>query len=316
MTGSDGGRRFAFTIIELLVAIAIIATMIGLLLPAVAAAREASRATTCRHRLRSLALATLQFHATRECFPPARLVPADAPPPFAAPSATWLVRVMPFIEAGTAAASWDESKPYDDQAEPVRARVMTDFLCPTRRDATNAVTPSARSPDQLAACGCFIPGRFVTGGAVVDFGGNQGHEPPGETSSAGGGSGLIVSATHIPGTARWRPRVRHADVADGLSHTVLAGEMHVPRSGLSRPPDNGPAYDGREFFNMSRVGGLGVPIGDGPDDDAAGMGLFAFGSWHVGACHFAFGDGRVEAVSPRISADLLASLCNRADGAR
>jgi prepilin-type N-terminal cleavage/methylation domain-containing protein/prepilin-type processing-associated H-X9-DG protein len=309
-SGIRGVQRTAFTIIELLVAVAILATLAGLLLPAIDSAREASRATMCRHRLRSLALATMQFQSIRDCFPPARLVPPAEDKTARIPSPTWLIRVMPFLEQD--ATDWLDGKSYADQSEPVRGRVVPDFLCPTRRDATNAVTPSARSPDQLAACGCFIPGRFVTGGAVADFGGNHGHQPP-AAGTQGAGSGLIVSAEHVPGTSRWKPWLRQAAVIDGLGHTVLIGEMHVPRDGLCRPPANGPAYDATEFFNMSRVGGVGVPLGDGPLDDVAGMGMFAFGSWHPGACHFAFADGRVQSLAPTISADLLASLCDRAD---
>lgn len=310
VAASRAGRPAAFTIIELLVAVVIISILAGLLLPAITAAREAARATTCRQRLRSVALATMQFQSVRDCFPPARLVPPAAAPAASVPSATWLIRVLPYLEQ--TAADWNGTLPYAEQAADVRGLVVADFLCPTRRDVTNAVTPSGRSADQLAPCGCFIPGRFVTGGAVADFGGNHGHEPPAAGTPAAG-SGLIVSAEHVVGTSRWRPWIRLADVVDGLGHTLLVGEMHVPRDGLCRPPANGPAYDATEFFHMSRVGGPGVPLGDGPQDDVVGMGLFAFGSWHPGACHFAFADGRVQGLAPTISAELLAALCKRAD---
>lgn len=313
------GRRRAgaaghggFSLIELLVALAIIVVLAGLLLPAVQSARETGRSLTCRNRLRSLAAAVMHFYSSRESFPPARLVPHAGGSAAGVPTSTWLIRVLPFLDQPP--SGWDDTKPYDQQADEVRGRVVVEFICPTRRDARNAVTPSTRTPDTWAACGCLIPGRFVSGGAVSDFAGNHGHEPPGGSPAAG--SGLIVTAEAFPGTARWRPWVRHADVLDGLSNTLLAGELHVPRSGLCRPPDNGPAYDGAEFFTMSRVGGRGVPLGDGPDDDVAGMGMFAFGSWHAGGCHFAYGDGRVEVLSPAIAADVLAALCNRSDGTR
>jgi prepilin-type processing-associated H-X9-DG protein len=127
---------------------------------------------------------------------------------------------------------------------------------------------------------------------------------------------VIVTAEHLAGTSRWTPRLRPADISDGLSRTVLTAELHVPRDRLGYPPENGPAYDATDFFASSRVGGIGVPLADGPDDDVVGMGLFAFGSWHPGVCHMAFGDGRVEAVSTAIASDVLAAICNRSDASQ
>jgi prepilin-type N-terminal cleavage/methylation domain-containing protein/prepilin-type processing-associated H-X9-DG protein len=65
--------RRGFSMTELLVAIAIIAVLISLLLPAVMAAREAMRRATCANHVRQISLALLQYHDNKKVFPPGEI---------------------------------------------------------------------------------------------------------------------------------------------------------------------------------------------------------------------------------------------------
>ena len=85
-------RRNGFTLVELLVVIAIIAVLIALLLPAVQAARESSRRTTCASNLKQYGLGIHNYHDTHKVLPPGGtgrgLVPVVG----------WQVRIYPFTE--------------------------------------------------------------------------------------------------------------------------------------------------------------------------------------------------------------------------
>jgi prepilin-type processing-associated H-X9-DG protein len=69
-------RRTAFSLIELIVAIAIIVLMMSLILPAIQKVREANNRLSCANKLRQLGIAAHHFHSDHGRLPPGYLGPS------------------------------------------------------------------------------------------------------------------------------------------------------------------------------------------------------------------------------------------------
>ena len=128
------------TMVEVLVVMAIVALLMGLVLPALQQSREASRATVCRQNLRQIGIATHAFHAAHRAFPPARIVPRPGDAPQHAcggDEPTWFVHLMPFLEE-PAADRWNVYEPFADHPDELRSTAVSVYVCPTRRSLGQA----------------------------------------------------------------------------------------------------------------------------------------------------------------------------------
>jgi hypothetical protein len=315
-------RLRGVTIVELLVVVAILGAMLAVLLPAVQQARAAARAAQCRDHLKQIGLAVHGFHEAARALPPAQIMyrPVD---PLSAQcgreSVTWLVRILPYLDETTFAASWNARMTFPEHPEDVRRRAIPLYLCPERRSVANATCAPA-TVTFTAACGCSGPQSFL-GGATGDYAGNHGTLAPGVFGSVtdfywgGQGNGVLINSRALCADDRpreWIDRLRLKDVTDGLSKTILAGELHVPRGRLNQYPENGSIYDGSHFPFSSRLGGRGVPLASSADFIDSRQ--YTFGSWHRGACQFALADGSVHVIDVGIDELVLERLCSRYDG--
>ena len=326
-----------FTLVELLVVIGIIGILIGMLLPAVQAAREAARSTDCMNRVRQLSLATHMHHDALRYFPPARYESRpDAPESnqCGLETPTWLARVLPYVEQSSLGEQWDFSKTWHEHPEELRTVVPEIFLCPSRRSGTKPVGQrvlrsafgSAGQVTKLP-CGCVIKPKpsaqaiaVPVWGGLCDYAGNHGDLSPGSTGASsdfyfgGNGTGVIISVRPSckDGDAiAPYDRVKMSSVHDGTSNTFLFGEKFVPPNRIASFPIDSPAYDGDNLPASARLAGPGLRLANSPDDVLADM--FSFGSWHPAGAHFALVDGSVRMFHPSTDTKVLGSLANRKD---
>lgn len=294
--------RRGFTLVELLVVVAIIGILAALLLPAVQAARESSRRTQCANNLKQIGAAILNFDDVHQSLPASRLGPQHA---------TWFVQILPQMEQSNLYALWDVSKSYYEQQPAARTTAVPGYYCPSRR------SPMLSTQFEVSSTG--LPNTQQYPGALGDYAGNGGQfagaivDDPlcrGAMCQADAqlSNGQIVSTqskTHLK------------DILDGTSHTFLAGEKHVPLSkfGQSGPSwGDGAIYNGDFPRNYSRIAGNPkFDLGQSPDD-LNGPWHCKFGSYHPEVCQFVFTDGHVVSLSSSTDMNVLNRLAVRDDG--
>jgi prepilin-type N-terminal cleavage/methylation domain-containing protein/prepilin-type processing-associated H-X9-DG protein len=296
--------RRGFNLIELLVVVAIIAVLIGLLLPAVQQAREAARRAQCCNNLKQIALAANNYHDAFGCYP------QGVQFTFSFSTSGHHVALLPYLEQVPLfnAMNFDWvipwSSPNTTVAGPLRPSV---YVCPS--------DPMGSQVDMFDEATQFPPGFPVFSYAAfpqayTSYAGNAGtwFRHSRRQAILDQSNGLFFRnrgspGAGIPGSTIWTA-VTIADIRDGSSNTIAHGEHAV---GILNDYDrivNGPAWACgwygdtifTSFYPLNPQRKVENLYGDGLTEAWIG----AASSYHPGGANFAMADGSVRFIKDSI----------------
>ena len=196
--------RAAFTLLELLVAIAIISLLIALLLPAVNSARETARRAQCRNNLKQLGVALHNYAGTYGRFPPALIMADVGGRPV---SNGWSVhaRLLPFLDQLGGFNSANFCFSYDNAVNTTVTQMPTEiFLCPS--DPNIAPYSHSFGNAGVTSYGWNMGDWYVWGGLTAN----------GPRFSRAPRGAFYVNS-----------EVQARDFYDGLSNSVVAAEVRA-----------------------------------------------------------------------------------------
>jgi prepilin-type N-terminal cleavage/methylation domain-containing protein len=307
------GARSAFTLVELLVVIALIGILVAPTLPAVQASRESARRVQCASNLKQLALAMHGHESTYSRFPsngwgylwvgdPDRGTDRHQP-------GGWIYNILPYLEQNSL-RDMGRGEPVPGQWQTLATLIQQPLPllnCPSRPgDAVAPHNPALflhnADPVMNAAKTDYAvnEGDFITdtrGGPATLNEGDSGGYPWQDTSKA-------------TGICFLRSEIRTRDVQDGMSNTYLLGEKYVSWPGYNSDQDAG--------HDQSMYCGVDLDINrwviQPPLHDGDAMEVRRFGSAHPSTCHMALCDGSVRSISYAIDGEVHRRLGNRQDG--
>ncbi len=291
-------RRRAFTMIELMIVIGIIAVLISLLLPAIQSAREMARRTQCASNLMQLGIAFGNYASTHTVLPPGVVNPTG--PIRNLPAGyhhNWVVQILPSIGQSNVYERFDlREGVYHPSNDTACSVAISTLSCPS----DNWKGTMTRFESNYAGC-------------------HHDLDAP------------IAADNH--GVLYLNSRVRFDQIPDGSASTILLGEIRAggPTLGWAsgtRCTLRNTAVPLGALDPLTQPSGPMSQFSGSPPRDAvfgiveelAQEGLWpveltgGFSSLHANASNFLFCDGSVRAVKPSIERHIYGFLGNRDDG--
>ncbi len=299
-----------FTLVELLVVVAIVGILISLLLPAVQAAREAGRMMQCGNNLKQIGLALHSYHEANDILPYGASY-GDLPNGAGTSGkwGTWAALILPYLDQMNVYNAFDLAKPiWDPVNVPAVQTVISVYICPSDGVAGKAllggqIQTGVNNPGP--SMGLWYPGSmgptcdngcvFCPGDAEWCCAHTASFGILGTCAYGGPGVGIFDRGAHPIG---------FSDVTDGLSNTLMVGET-IP----SQCTFNG-AYN-QNF----PVAGTTIPLNTDQLTEQGVNNLWYIGcgfkSRHAGGANFVLCDGSVHFLSASIDYQLYNNLGSR-----
>ncbi len=285
-------RRFlpkpGFTLVELLVVIAIIGTLIGLLLPAVNAARESGRRTQCLNNLKQDGLALHAFHGDFGTFPVGNFAPNPLDVYYTGGWWGFQARLLPYLE----------SKDIYDLCNFTYRGACFDWI---------AIQPPGKNPAVM------IPNCYKCPDDPLR---DQIYHDP-----LGGGDYGCTNYLGVMGTSEFvndgillhrndNIAISLTQVTDGASHSIIMGERGISDALYYGWPYCGvgdEAATGNGDNLLTTQFGLSHGYPDGMHD-------YHFWSYHPNMAQFLWADGSAQPLTYDIDLSVFQALSTRAGG--
>jgi len=297
--------RRATTLIEVLVVIAVVAVLIGLLLPAVQKVREAACRIACWNNLKQVGLALHVYHDGHGRFPAAATGPVppayDARYPNHGPWPFLLSQLghEPVARQYRWEVSW-----FEPPNESARMAKLSVLQCPSAESDRVGKGALDQSLPALGACVDYAPTQRVDGYFVA--------------------SGQIEASGKLLGVMNLENDYRHPlstaglnDIPDGKSYTTLvaedAGRPMRWEMGRGDPNIYTPGGPWASGPNSIIVQGYNRETGQRPGSCAINCtNLKEVYSFHLGGANLLFADGSVRFFGSDTPIQTLAALVTRA----
>ncbi|MCA9259546.1 MAG: DUF1559 domain-containing protein [Planctomycetales bacterium] len=298
---STASSRRAFTLVELLVVIAIMGSLVAILLPAVQAAREASRRTSCTNNLHQVGLALLEYESGRQALPPGQMRPCNGCRTWA-----WSAHLASALDPTVSAQLNFKQDLRSPANHAATSAVMASFLCPSTATANKYRLAENRLGDLLGNgrwdssigedLGC-IDYAAVVGPSVT-------LTNPLSRRKYAENEGVFLKI--IGDRAGRAPAVRMREITDGSSHTLAVVEC-AGRAAIKRNKThftlNGAWACGHNNLHVKRkINSLSEPkVWDEEE-------IFSF---HPGGATGLFVDGSVHFLNEDSDVALLGAIASR-----
>ncbi len=305
-------RRQAFTLVELLVVIAIVGVLVALLLPAVQAARESARRTSCVNNLKQIGLALQTFHDAKGHLPSAYLaqpggVMGDADPGTgdAGPGWTYLEEILAYMEGANIRDSLDLKSPSWALSNATAAqRVIPEFLCPSVSDPSTTYQVQDAAGNALAV---FARANYVACAGRMNVWDNTAAD----------------LRPFADGVFFRNSRIRFKDITDGLGHTTFVGEqtpLHNDSTWVGIVPGAATCLGSNFPFGSCDLAAPQINVHAGPGGDMPSFILppntssdpDAMYSEHSGGCNVLYGDGSARFIPDSINQLVWSAMSTRA----